>query len=790
MAIPQALGPEARLWLSLSLAVTATTLVALPGLLLGQLDLGWVGISIGVLALAAAIRTRSPFRVLARNPFEIWSATHRRAAALRALPQQPLLQHLRSTLVEFRRVPTPRRSRVAKLRFRAEYAAWYFRRMPGSSPDAVATARLGAFVNRRFRRLIGVTAAVVVAGVVVLGPQTAPSENPWPSGLSLYYWHLGQATVDSHGLPASIGEWGTPRPFPTEYLVTTVHGAVSTIIAGDGDLGMQEHYRLAVLILAALAGYALASRWLPRWWALLAAILGVSSVYLSSKLSAYRPETFAFVLVLWAGWLFDEGVVRQSWRWVGLAGAVAATSFLAHGSAWLIVGPLWFAILVGRFAAVPRLSRANASRSRARRLLRLVRAPVPVWPLAIAAVTFLLTVAIITGGSGTVDRFTSILTGQKSEKTVTGAATTTSDPTWDLFYFITYQATTGTAPDPPDVCGRLFVSRIIREPWEGIHVLSPVGQALLALAVLSVAVVSSSSRFRRVVIGAGVFAVSLYLVTEALCLVYHSYVPARAGPSRVLPYYFLAIAVFVALCGWVMASKGGDLLARLIRLRSNRPVLQGRAFTGFLRVGLAAIVTGGLLVSFTPQRGAEAEEGSGRLSEVSGEAYLWLRDHVEPDAVVLTNAYTAGSLVSVSGRTGWLDGRAPYLESSEWLTQAIGSLQFARNYFADPGTYRNELPSAIDYVLVGDLGVDLGGKRFVANFDALRREPNLVLVQSFHQQQILLFAVVPDGATGAQSGEPQAGGASPTEDSHCRTLSQEFGIECGMPSRNPRLDQR
>jgi len=581
--------------------------------------------------------------------------------------------------------------------------------------------------------VIGVCAAIAVAWLVVLGPQVKPNPNPWPNGLSLYYWQLVQETVRGGYFPATLGEWGSPRPFPFEYLVTTVHGTVTALVADETGLALQERYRLAVLVLTLLASFALVRRWLPAWWAFMAATLGVSGVYLLPKLASYRPETFGLTLVLWSGWLLDEACERRSWRWAALAGIVAACAFLAHGSVWLICAPLWLAILAGRFTRRPARRRGSGGLA----WLTPAARSVPVRLLAAGGVAFLVTIAAVSGGTGTASRLASVFTGHGGE----AAPMAREDPTWALYYAATYDAV-GLPSGPPDMCGKALRLRTVRVPWERLDTFSAPAQAGMGLVIMSLLVLGPRARWpgRRLVLAAAVFVGVTYAVTGSLCLAYTNYVPSRAGPTRILPYYALALALLLALFGW-LASDGS---ARAVsRWRSSARSRLGRiARPGVVGAAVTAAVSAGLLVWLTPIGGTERDqEVPGRLSPVGGEAYSWMEARLPPDAIVMTNAFTAGSLGAVSRRTGWLDGRVPYLESPQWRDQATRSLEEARVYFSDPPGHRDDLPPPVDYLLVAGTGVNLGGGEFLTDYEALAREPNLRPVRSFDDAQIVIYKV-------------------------------------------------
>ena len=657
--VPAGLTGARRLWLSLALAIPATTLVALPGLLAHALVPATLALSAGALLTAAGWRC----------------------------------------LRDGRRPSRPRTRR------------------------AITSMQV-----------LGLCSAGAVAWFVVVGPQVEANPNPWPNGLSLYYWQLVQETVRAGYFPATLGEWGAPRPFPFEYLVTTVHGAATAIVAGNAELALQERYRVAVLVLTLLASFALLRRWLPAWWAFIAATLGVSGVYLLTKLSSYRPETFGLTLVLWSGWFLDEGCERRSWGWAAMAGVLAASAFLAHGSVWLMCAPLWLAILTGRFARRP--TRPTAPVRIASVLAATARSQ-PLRLLAAGGVAFLLAIAVVSGGTGTASRLAGVFTGQGGEK----AATAGADPTWALYYAATYDAA-GLPANPPDTCGKALRLRTVRLPWERLDMFSPLTQAALGLGVLSVVVLRPRTRrpVGRLVLAAAVFALMTYAVTASLCAAYTNYVPSRAGPTRILPYYAFAVAMVLALFGWLLSDGASRAVSRW--RASGRSRLAGALRPRAVGLVATGVLSAALLVGLTPVGGTDRdEEGPGRLSPVGGEAYSWMEERLPADAIVMANGFTAGSLGAVSDRTGWLDGRVPYLESPQWRDQATRSLEQARAYFSDPTEHRDALPGAVDYLLVAGTGVNLGGQQFRTDYEALRREPYLRLVRSFDDAQITLYEV-------------------------------------------------
>ena len=130
------------------------------------------------------------------------------------------------------------------------------------------------------------------------------------------------------------------------------------------------------------------------------------------------------------------------------------------------------------------------------------------------------------------------------------------------------------------------------------------------------------------------------------------------------------------------------------------------------------------------------------------DALRWIDANLPPDARLLTNAYTDGSILAVAHRQAILDGRAVYLEDADFLAASTSLVLGARVLFADPGG-----PSAADYlaaervsyVLVATLGPngnDVGGYLlFDTKVAAMLGGGRYTQVRSFGDGRLLLFKV-------------------------------------------------
>ena len=592
----------------------------------------------------------------------------------------------------------------------------------------------------RWTRGLLIGAGAVAGWLAVAGPQLAAGRvDGFPRSATVwYYWRLVAEALEDGGLPGSIAEWGRREDFPAEYAVTTLHGAATAALAGGADLDLLERYRLAMVVLGLLAAWALWRRWLPAWWAWLASILTLAAAKTSFKFTAYRPETFGVLLVLWSGWLLDEALERRSPRWAALAGIVSASAFLAHAEVWLLTAPLWLGIAASRLLPEILTLRRRASGGAAAPAEASAGRPATAHlrTLLVCGAAFALTataVSVATTGGGRLAALVGVGGGDGAPRVERGL-----DPTWQIHAAMYNANKLGTRP--PDYCRRPFARPASRFPYSRMNLRTRRTKLVLGggVLILLAALPFGPPALRRGVVVWGVFAVGMYLVAEALCQAYTTFVPRRAGPLRLLPYYSMALAGLMAGVGAVAAVGSAGLVRRL------RP--RGGRFGGAPKWAAAAVGAAGsavLLLALTPVgAGKVALDEAKPLSPEAHVAYSWMRDNLPADSTVLANVYTEGSLGALSGRLGVLDGRLPYLESSEFRSHAIRELLAARRWFTLPQVHRTSLQRDVGYVLVAAPDVDIGGlNNFPVNWDGLRRSRDLRLLRSFADGRLVLFQV-------------------------------------------------
>ena len=599
------------------------------------------------------------------------------------------------------------------------------------------------------RMALVAVAAGILAWVLVLDPQLdarRPDAQPLHS-TSWYYWWLADEVANDGGIPASLPEWGSDRPFQRAYVATTLHTAATMQIGGGADFALQERYGITLIVLALIAFLALWNRWLPAWWAVTASLLSLTTAKGFYKFLAYRPEIFGLVLVLWSAWLLDEALERRSRAWGLLAGLVASVGYLAHAEIWILTGPLWAAIALARLL-VPSWRNRPASQPGAKRSLRR-RFVGPLVPLLLALPVCFTTIFAVQAATAPRDEILT-LPGVASDWDPRGPGGV--DLTWQLYASVW---TARSIDDPPRLpchnalfggpADRLWAHFAISDPLPRLApviFLAGVAVSPYAFAVAGGRKAGRASRWARLprrsllaaLVGA-IFVVGVLAFVVFACQLYDTYVPQRAWMLRVRPYYALGLAGLLALVGYAGAKGAFFLMSGSTSARLRHRTVP--------RVAAGVATAAASVAILSPFVATEVETGIQHrgLSPGAYSAYLWLRDNTPPDSVILANAYTDGQIGPIAGRAGWLDGRIPFLEASPWLRESVERVVAAREYFRQPEN--GSLPSEVDYVLVASRRTFLGGPRppFPSDRDAFMNDEDLHLEASFSNGRVLIFSV-------------------------------------------------
>ena len=617
-------------------------------------------------------------------------------------------------------VPSLVRRRRFRVRIRPRAARWW------------AGAGIGL--------LLAIGLVVLSSGIDLSGRRLPFSSTVW------YYANLARAVAETGGFPATSVEWGAPRPFQLDYVPVTAHTAGALELMPGSLLMGLEAYRLAILLVGVLFATLLLRRWVSSWVALLGACVLMATVRLEAKYLDYRPETWAFSAALFSLWLVDRALVERTRRLVAAATVSSAIVFLAHAEVFLVYTAAALGIAIGRIAVNP-LDRTwlGLRRSVGRRQVAVAGLGVVIVAGGIGLAA--LTSAVIGGRVPALSYATAQRTGapppQRPDEVPPGW-TSSGDPTWDFYVASVAPALVGT-PQPHGFFDSRFLPRSILNVWPGLDGRTRSGLAVLAALIAApfVAWPLVDPRRRRAIVGWAVFGLALFAGAYLLFLLSHTYVPARTGPRRLMPYELIVPAFAATFLLWATD--------RALR-RGWRAILPRRG--GMLAAGLLlSVLAVGAVSAAPPRAGATSDdERESALSPLGYDAYRWIDDNLPAGARILTNAYTDGAVEGVARRPGLLDGRAVYLEDRAFLAETTALLLGARVVFGQPdgvgaGTYLYR--EHVDYLLVstnGPNGTDLGGYvLFQTDLAALARSPRYTLAQSFGGDRLLLYAVRPSG---------------------------------------------
>lgn len=609
---------------------------------------------------------------------------------------------------------------------------------PLAHPRVRASLRaLGS--RRRARRRWWLAAAaglVLLAATVILPSRAAVGDDLLPkTSTPWYYMAVARDVASSGSIPATIAEWGEARPFPTDYLPATAHAAAALELLPGDLLVAFTWYRLAILVAAALLTALLLRRWFSTWIALLGACLLLSTVRLEAKFLDERPETFGLVLALFAIWAADRAMADRSRRSAIVALAAAVATFLSHAEVFLLLGPALAGLAVAR--SVVGTGPGGLRLPRIRQLRPVVLAAVIFGGAAIAGAGLNAVFAGEFRLLGYVTAGRDAAAPVPAERVPAGW-TFSGDPTWDFYVASVAPALVGQPP-PANFFGSSLLPRAILDVWPGLDARGR-GDLITLAGLLASPLLAwpwLDRRRRRFLVTWWAFGVALLIGSYVLFAISSTYVPARVGPRRLMPYELL-----VPVMSAVFLLFGLDRLLRTgwrLLLPDRGAMVAAGALLAIVTIGAVAPART-LIVDDVP-----AEPG---LSLVGYDALRWMDANLPADARLLTNAYTDGSILAVARRPAILDGRAVYLEHADFLAESTSLVLGARVLFADPGgTAAADYLAAerVGYVLVATVGPggnDLGGYfLFDTNLAALQDGGRYTQVRSFGDGRLILLKV-------------------------------------------------
>jgi hypothetical protein len=618
----------------------------------------------------------------------------------------------------------------------------------GLAPLAIASTRRGGRLalqqlkRTRFRSIVVAISGLVIVVLSIVVPSHVAIEGWLPTGSTTWYYaHLSVAVSQSGGFPPVIQEWGSERAFQTDYAAFTAFVAAMFQVLPDNLLLRMETVRLMVLSLAGLAAVLMFRRWLSTSLAVLAAIALLGTLRMEQRFLALRPEAFAFALTLLAVWCFDRALVERSRMMVVLAAGALSCVLLAHAEVFLVSLPLVAGVAVARMVGPRVAPRGHARAILAKQVVRssVLASVVVIGSLAAGGlVNYLLTgyprLLGYAGATGSMDEVPPIAPDR-----IPAGWILTGDPTWDFAVAAAQPNAMGDAP-PTEFTDPLLLPRAIGHIWPLLDANTVPGRVALAglilLPMLSWPVLDW--RRRRGLIVALVFGVGLLAGSWLLFARSETYVPARTGGRRLMPYELLVPVMSLLLLVWLV----DRWVVRRWHLREG--ALAGHRSRAILRGTVGLILVLGL-VNISPAANDPGDRAS--LSSAGWQAFVWIRENLRPGSRILVNAYTDGSVGLLSGGVGVIDGRAVYLEDPEFLGEATSLVLGARSFFQAPQSSdarRFIEKERVEYLLVTcpSCAQDVAGYRpFDTDVAAIRASDDYHLVRSFDSDRLLLFEV-------------------------------------------------
>ncbi len=515
-----------------------------------------------------------------------------------------------------------------------------------SAPRSRTILRLALPEAQYLAALLAVAAVVwFPVGFLVLRTTWGPiGSTPW------YYWSLAAKIARAGDVPSHSTEWGTKVPFLDDYHLFST-GTAYLLTQDSAAVHVLQAVTVVSAILLACGAALLANAFGVGRLASLAAVpIAVGTGVGAARLPAYRPEAFAFgLMLLLVAVLVDW--LRHSERGSLAAGCLlAAVLSQVHGIA-LTTGAIL--LVASAIALYPR-----------QRPLPYLRQCALSGLAVLASVVLLGVVLGVAPGTEHAGRL-----GDKS-----GLA----DPTWRFIRFIRDLPLTL----PPSNGG--LAKGAIASVYEGTWLLvAPVAAASLVLLVMG-------ARRRLPVSRILAFAVLAVLGLAAVGAVFafgwSSYVPRRTGAQRLVIEATLLLGPCAA--GALACLRLSGRLKERTQSTSVAVVLVLCALGIFGSLRLEGVLDG----QRPPHSAVQALAGL----------------DIPPRAVVLTNAYTEGYIKQVTGAHGLIDGRAPYTFPG-LLRRANSLLRQAKQFYLAPARHLGFLDREhISYVAVSGQSYSLG----------------------------------------------------------------------------------
>jgi hypothetical protein len=546
-----------------------------------------------------------------------------------------------------------------------------------------------------------------------------------PAGLfQWYYWDLGRALSDTHGIPSYVTEFGVQVRWLPDYLIFNILAETYRGAARFGSAAEQlSAFRIPLALLGIVAVFGVLRLWLRPWTALTGTALVVATLAFADKFNTFKPESYGIILGLIAVRLGVRGVRRKDPMLLLFAGVIVGLNLGVHAIGAVIAGMLLAGAVVAELVTVAEARRRST-----------------IGALLLAG---MLAIGVAGAAGWALQGRTLVISDASNPARLADGR----DPT---FLFLERNAGHFGEVEAPSLDEEL--SDNLQMPWDGFDLTSLWGALLGAGIVAGIGIGLRARRrsLQQAVIAIVTFAVLLTAGVVYFAASYDTFVPRHTGLGRFVQYAPLVIAMLAAVAIEGVAVRL-DSVSEESRQRFARVMTASAVVVGAVAIG----------ISLTLDR----YETQNELPR-SGERVLeTLAEQGRPGEVVLVNVGTRGVFEFWTDLEDPLEARQALIENPKFVARATARLEDTNRFFT--GTGAADLPDrlGVDWIVVAPLPSELGAGASYGTPPAGWTVPGFV-AQPARDGFIILRRDPPT----PQSGEPRAAFIGPAQDRRTETL--------------------
>lgn len=466
------------------------------------------------------------------------------------------------------------------------------------------------------RSIIGLFIILLGLMLIVTPHALALSRYEQPAtALVWYYHHLTVSALENRVFPETMCLYGKTVNFDSTYVgYNLLSGAFYSIIDCDDTIYL-KWMTLFSIVISFVFALAFFNRLVPFPFSLAGVVIVLSTKLFIYKLATFRTEALAICFMFASLWIIHKAISIDDDKLLAVGGATIAIGSTINSSISFVNISMILSIIIIKSLFD-------------RRIFYYLR------KIAILfLVSLLITITLFFLSVGKIPVIGTILVQGKNIMHVSG------DPTWEFRRVLNPELT--TEPSFPDYMPYYVYKDFLDNSY------------LILLILLSsiVGLWKTDENKRKIILSLQLFTAFLFFISIFFYKYYNTYVPARVGFSRVFPYIYISLSLMPVV---------------VLKSLPNIAVFSKR-FNRTIRIHYKPIILISLIfiVIFNNLPFLEACYGSGVTS--SGyQALVWLRENTDLNSTtILTNEWTNGAAIGISGRNFLNDGDAPYLRPHE-----------------------------------------------------------------------------------------------------------------------------